>query len=163
MQLLKFMLCMQATLFITVITFSQQKATEPCSADTSVRVSGKTISNTRQLVMNKPVAKNTNGYVERITLSVKNATFKRIYQMVRTRTSYGLIIDQDLIKIAHKTDIDLNKGTITDFLRIISSKFPLEYSIKNKVIFIKFKSPFFTTLSTIFENPRFRVYPKQQV
>lgn len=130
MYALKCMMYLQVVLFITANAFSQERITGQ----------GNGLSNTRHWALMRSDCKKNNSLAERITLSMKNVTFKGIYQMVRTRISYGLIVDQDLIRMAYKTDIELKKGTIADFLKIISAKFPLEYSIKNRVILLKLRA-----------------------
>lgn len=79
-------------------------------------------------------------YAQKVTLKVKQATLKEVFEEIRTQTSYDFLYNSDDIKLARPVTVDLSNVTISQAMDALMGKQPLTYSIEDKTILIQKKS-----------------------
>lgn len=78
-------------------------------------------------------------YAQRVTLLVKNATLKEVFEKIQAQTDYDFLYNADDLKLAKPVSIDVKDATLKQVLDIYFDQQPLTYSIKNKTVIIQEK------------------------
>lgn len=81
------------------------------------------------------------GKAQSVTLSVKGASLEEVFQSIRKQTGYLFWYDSDLLKDAKKVSIELKNATLEQALQVCFKDQPFSYTIVNKTIVVKPKSP----------------------
>lgn len=76
---------------------------------------------------------------QRITLSEKNASLKKVIEKIREQSNYDFFYIKDNLKSAKPVDIQLNNVPLEEALKAIFAGQPLGYEVKDRVVVIKMK------------------------
>ncbi|MBC8988023.1 TonB-dependent receptor [Pedobacter sp. N36a] len=79
------------------------------------------------------------GLAQRITLSEKNASLKKVIEKIREQSSYDFFYIKDNLKSAKPVDVQLNNVSMEEALKAIFEGQPLGYEVKDRVVVIKMK------------------------
>jgi TonB-linked SusC/RagA family outer membrane protein len=79
-------------------------------------------------------------FAQTVSLSVKNAPMEEIFASVKQQTGYLFFYDRDQLRALKPVTIKAEKTPLVVFLTEIFKGQPLDYTIKDKTIFIKKKS-----------------------
>jgi TonB-linked SusC/RagA family outer membrane protein len=80
-------------------------------------------------------------FAQRITLVEKSASLKSILNKISSQTGYDFLINTKLIKAAKPVDVNISNATLEEALESCFKNLNLEYTIKNKTVSVKLKSP----------------------
>ncbi|MGF6924887.1 TonB-linked SusC/RagA family outer membrane protein [Chitinophaga sp. W2I13] len=75
-----------------------------------------------------------------VSVSVKNAPMEEVFTSVKQQTGYLFFYDRDLLRTVKPVTIKAENTRLADFLTEIFKGQPLDYTIKDKTIFIKKKA-----------------------
>lgn len=78
-------------------------------------------------------------YAQRVTLNVKNATLKEVFEKIQVQTSVDFLYNANDLKLASRVSVDLKDATVKQVLDICFHNQPLTYAIENTTILIKIK------------------------
>lgn len=79
-------------------------------------------------------------YAQKVTLKVKQATLKEVFEQIRNQTNYDFLYNSDDIKLAKPVTVDLTNASITQVMDQCLSNQSLTYTIDNKTILIRKKT-----------------------
>lgn len=79
-------------------------------------------------------------FAQTVSVSVKNAPMEEVFSSVKKQTGYLFFYDRDLLRTLKPVTITAQHTALTDFLAEIFKDRPLDYTIKDKTIFIKKKA-----------------------
>jgi len=75
-------------------------------------------------------------YAQKVTLKVKNATIKEVFEKIQAQTSYDFLYNVDELKLSEPVTLNLKNLDLKQALDICFSHQPLTYSIENTSIII---------------------------
>ncbi|MGX5818723.1 TonB-dependent receptor [Chitinophaga lutea] len=78
-------------------------------------------------------------YAQTISASLDKAPIEQVFRTVKQQTGYLFFYDRELLKATQPVTITANQAPLEDFLRDVFRSQPLDYSIKDKTIFLKRK------------------------
>ncbi|MGN7722134.1 TonB-dependent receptor [Chitinophaga sp. 22620] len=78
---------------------------------------------------------------QQITISQKNTTLEKVFRELHKQTGFQFFFQDEVLQKAARFDIQVKDGSIREVLDICFRNQPLEYSIVDKSIIIKPKSP----------------------
>jgi len=78
-------------------------------------------------------------YGQRVTLSEKNISLKKVFKQIRNQTGYDFMYDAAIMKSIHPIDIDLRNTSLTNALITCLSGHDLTFEIRDKSVIIKSK------------------------
>ncbi|WP_169472318.1 SusC/RagA family TonB-linked outer membrane protein [Pedobacter hiemivivus] len=84
---------------------------------------------------------NAASFGQRVTLSEKNITLKKVFKEIRNQTGYDFLYDAEIMKSVHPIDVDLKNTRLADALMNCLYGQNLTFEIKDKSIIIKNKLP----------------------
>ena len=76
------------------------------------------------------------GLSQNISVSVKEVSLEKIFELVEQKTEYVFFYQKDLLKDTRPVSIDVNNIPVEDFLKQVLKDQALKYSIKNKAVVI---------------------------
>ena len=79
-------------------------------------------------------------YAQRVTLKVKKATIKEVFEKIQAQTNYDFLYNAEDLKGAHFVTLKLDDMPLKQALDICFSDQPLAYSITNTSILITKKT-----------------------
>lgn len=79
-------------------------------------------------------------FAQTVSVSVKNASMEEVFSSVKQQTGYLFFYDRDLLRAVKPVTIKAENTALADFLTEIFKNQPLDYTIKDKTIFIKKKA-----------------------
>ena len=79
------------------------------------------------------------GISQKISISVKNATFEEVFEQLRQKTGYHFIFNSIMLADAKRIDLDVKDKTVEEILDLCFKDQPFTYIIKEKVIIVKEK------------------------
>lgn len=80
-------------------------------------------------------------FAQKININERNVPLKTVLKKIKTQTGFGFFYNKNLIDAYDKVSIEIKDGTIEQALDQCLSNWPLTYSIKDKIVVIKQKSP----------------------
>jgi TonB-linked SusC/RagA family outer membrane protein len=75
-------------------------------------------------------------YAQKVTLNVKKASLKEVFEQIQTQTSYDFLYKAEDLKLAKPVTLDLNNYSLKEALDICFNNQPLTYIIENTTILI---------------------------
>lgn len=75
-------------------------------------------------------------YSQKISLNLKDATMKTVLNEIKKQAGYDMFYNVELIESLSKTDVKLKNANIKQALEVVTSGFPLDFSIDNRMIVI---------------------------
>jgi type II secretory pathway component HofQ len=78
-------------------------------------------------------------YAQKVTLKVKNATIKEVFEKIQAQTQYDFLYNADDLKLAGPLNINLKDTPLKQALDQCFNGQPLTYSIENTTILISKK------------------------
>jgi TonB-linked SusC/RagA family outer membrane protein len=75
-------------------------------------------------------------YAQSVSLSLRNASLEEVFTAVKKQTGYLFFYDRDLLRSTRKVTINAQNQPLGTFLAAVFKEQPLDYSIKDKTIFI---------------------------
>ena len=75
-------------------------------------------------------------YAQKVTLKVKNATIKEVFEKIQTQTGYDFLYNSDDLKQSEPVTLNLKNMGLKQALDLCFNKQPLAYSIENTTILI---------------------------
>lgn len=79
-----------------------------------------------------------------ITIKQENVTLKRVFSEIKKQTGYVFLYKSGDLERTKPVNVDLNKSTIYDALKVILENQGLEFSIEDKSVVVSKKETFFT-------------------
>ncbi|WP_164714068.1 TonB-dependent receptor [Chitinophaga rhizosphaerae] len=76
-------------------------------------------------------------YAQRVTVKLQNASLEEVFSAVKRQTGYLFFYDRELLRSAEKVTIQASNQPLESFLLAVFKDQPLDYSVKDKTIFIK--------------------------
>lgn len=89
------------------------------------------------------------GYGQQVTLRVKDATLKEVFQSIRHQTGYYFVYDLGMIKSAKSVSMNVKNVPLEKALQLCFKDQPLSYTIVDKTIVIKAKPVKFSTAKSL--------------
>lgn len=80
-------------------------------------------------------------YGQRVTLSEKNISLKKVFKEIRNQTGYDFMYDAGIMKSVHPIDVDLRNSSLVNALTACLYGQNLTFEIKDKSVIIKSKLP----------------------
>ncbi|MBO9731957.1 MAG: TonB-dependent receptor [Chitinophaga sp.] len=80
-------------------------------------------------------------FAQTVTLSVRNAPMEDVFSSVKQQTGYFFFYDRDLLKAAKPVTVKASNKPLADFLNEVFKEQPLDYTLKDKTIFIRKRAP----------------------
>ena len=80
-----------------------------------------------------------NGYSQKVSLSVKDASLKKVFWQIKKQTGYLFFCNADWLQKSENVTIQVKDAPIEEALEIVFRNQPLEYSIVNKTVAIRLK------------------------
>jgi TonB-linked SusC/RagA family outer membrane protein len=91
-------------------------------------------------------------FAQKLTYKKQGATLKQVFAQIRLQTGYHVLYSEQKLDLARKLDINFKDADLDEVLSQVIDE-GLEYSIENKDIFIKKKSPSITDrIAAMFTN-----------
>ena len=78
-----------------------------------------------------------NGYSQKITLSVKNATLKNVFSELRKQSGYEFLYATNMLQQANPVNVDVRNAEILDVLELCFRSQPFSYTIIEKTVVIR--------------------------
>ncbi|WP_162946641.1 TonB-dependent receptor [Chitinophaga barathri] len=75
-------------------------------------------------------------YAQSVSLSLRDASLEEVFTAVKKQTGYLFFYDRDLLRSTSKVTITADNQPLGTFLAAVFKEQPLDYSIKDKTIFI---------------------------
>ena len=82
-------------------------------------------------------------FAQKISLNEKNAPLEKIFDKIRLQSGYDFLFNRELLKTAKPVDINIKNADIEDALAICFKGQPFTYTLEEKTIVIKEKTPSF--------------------
>ncbi len=82
---------------------------------------------------------NVSAFSQRISLSQKNISLKKVFALVQEQTGFSILYDNHVIRNASVVQVDMKDVTISELLDYCLKGFPLTYVIIDRIIIIKEK------------------------
>ena len=82
-------------------------------------------------------------FAQKISLNEKNAPLEKIFDKIRLQSGYDFLFNRELLKTAKPVDINIKNVDIEDALAICFKGQPFTYTLEEKTIVIKAKTPSF--------------------
>ncbi|WP_168208615.1 TonB-dependent receptor [Chitinophaga sp. XS-30] len=79
------------------------------------------------------------GYAQSVSVSLKNAPLEEVFSAVKKQTGYVFFYEREVLRSTKRVTIEADNLSLNTFLTEVFALQPLEYSIKDKTIFIKRK------------------------
>lgn len=79
-------------------------------------------------------------YAQRVSVKLNNASLEEVFSAVKRQTGYLFFYDRELLRNAGKVTIQASNQPLESFLVAVFKDQPLDYSVKDKTIFIKPKT-----------------------
>ncbi len=79
-------------------------------------------------------------YAQKVTVKLQNASLEEVFSAVKRQTGYLFFYDRELLRNAEKVTIQASNQPLETFLVAVFKDQPLDYSVKDKTIFIKPKA-----------------------
>ncbi len=79
-------------------------------------------------------------YAQRVSVKLNNASLEEVFTAVKRQTGYLFFYDRELLRNAGKVTISASNQPLESFLVAVFKDQPLDYSVKDKTIFIKPKT-----------------------
>jgi hypothetical protein len=79
-------------------------------------------------------------YAQQITYRKSNASLQEVMNAIQTQTGYDFIFNAELLRDARRVNINLNKSSLTDALKLSFENQPFTYVINNKTIVLSRKA-----------------------
>ncbi len=79
------------------------------------------------------------GISQKVSISVKNATFEEVFEQLQQKTGYHFIFNSVMLANAKKIDLQVTDKTIDEILNLCFQDQPFTYLIRDKVIIVKEK------------------------
>ncbi|MBO9152249.1 SusC/RagA family TonB-linked outer membrane protein [Chitinophaga sp. GCM10012297] len=76
-------------------------------------------------------------YAQSVSLSLRNAPLEEVFTAVKKQTGYLFFYDRDLLRSTRNVTISAQNQPLGTFLAEVFKEQPLDYSIKDKTIFIR--------------------------
>ncbi len=80
---------------------------------------------------------NAKSFSQTITLNVKNASLKKVFQQIEKQTDYSFVYGVEQIKQAKEITVNVSNETIEAVLNLVFKDQPLTYTISDKYIAVK--------------------------
>ena len=80
-----------------------------------------------------------NGYSQKVSLSVKDGSLKKVFWQIKKQTGYLFFCNADWLQKSENVTIQVKDVSIEEALEIVFRNQPLEYSIVNKTVVIRLK------------------------
>jgi TonB-linked SusC/RagA family outer membrane protein len=77
------------------------------------------------------------GYAQKVTISEKDASLKKVFREIRKQTGYFFIYTNELIQRAAPVTIHVKDANVQEVLNICFSNQPLSYTIDDRIIIVK--------------------------
>ena len=92
-------------------------------------------------------------FAQRITLSEKNATLRKVFDHISDQSGYNFIFTTDLLKHTKPVTINVKNTEMVQVLNQVFLNQPVSFSIEEKTVVIKTKEPsFLDRLASVFAN-----------
>lgn len=78
-------------------------------------------------------------YAQSVSVSLKNAPLEEVFNAVKKQTGYVFFYEREVLRSTKRVTIEADNLQLNTFLSEVFAAQPLEYSIKDKTIFIKRK------------------------
>jgi len=82
-------------------------------------------------------------FAQKISLNEKNAPLEKIFDKIRLQSGYDFLFNRELLKTAKPVDINITNADIEDALKLCFKGQPFTYTLEEKTIVIKEKTPSF--------------------
>jgi TonB-linked SusC/RagA family outer membrane protein len=82
-------------------------------------------------------------FAQKISLNEKNAPLEKIFDKIRLQSGYDFLFNRELLKTAKPVDINIKNADIEDALELCFKGQPFTYTLQEKTIVIKEKTPSF--------------------
>lgn len=82
---------------------------------------------------------NAAGHAQRITLSERSGSLRKVIAKIRQQSGYDFFYIKDNLKNARPIDVELKNATMEEALEAVFAKQPLVYELKDRVVVIKVK------------------------
>lgn len=82
-------------------------------------------------------------FAQKISLNEKNAPLEKIFDKIRLQSGYDFLFNRELLKTAKPVDINIANADIEDALELCFKGQPFTYTLQEKTIVIKAKTPSF--------------------
>lgn len=79
-------------------------------------------------------------YAQNVSVKLRNASLEEVFSAVKRQTGYLFFYDRELLRNAGKVTIQASNQPLESFLLEVFKNQPLDYSVKDKTIFIKPKT-----------------------
>lgn len=79
-------------------------------------------------------------YAQKVTVTLRNASLEEVFSAVKRQTGYLFFYDRELLRHAGKVTVQANDQPLESFLTAVFKDQPLDYSVKDKTIFLKPKA-----------------------
>lgn len=79
-------------------------------------------------------------YAQSVSVSLKNASLEEVFDAVKKQTGYVFFYERGVLRATKRVSMDASNLSLNDFLTQVFAAQPLDYSIKDKTIFIKRKT-----------------------
>jgi TonB-linked SusC/RagA family outer membrane protein len=83
------------------------------------------------------------GRAQKITLSEKNASLKKVIEKIRERSGYDFFYVKDNLKGAKPVNVELKNASMQETLDALFAEQPLSYELKDRVVVIKVREKSF--------------------
>ncbi|RBL88987.1 SusC/RagA family TonB-linked outer membrane protein [Chitinophaga flava] len=80
-------------------------------------------------------------YAQKITLSVKNATLKQVFNQIKKQTGFSFLWDEKILKSSPILSIDVKNVSIEEAMDMCLKGQPLTYSIDQNLVVVKTRPP----------------------
>ncbi len=81
------------------------------------------------------------GYAQNITLAQNNVSLNKVFKEIERQTGYSFFYKDRLLKQAENVDVNVSAASVKEVLDQCLKNRPLSYTILDKIIVIKAKSP----------------------
>ena len=82
-----------------------------------------------------------NGYAQKISLSLENASVESVFKKISDQSEYYFLYTNKVVSRAKPISISVKNASIEEVLKICFEGQPLSFTIYEKTIIIKFKKP----------------------
>lgn len=79
------------------------------------------------------------GYAQSVSASLKNVPLEEVFATVKQQTGFLFFYDREMLEATKPVTIQARNQALTDFLTAVFRNQPLDYTIKDKTIFLKRK------------------------
>ena len=93
------------------------------------------------ILLSACLAASAKGYSQKITLSEKNAPLEKIFSEIKKQSGFTFAYTESILSNAKKVTVEVNNVSLEQVLNICFSEQPFTYTIIEKTIVVKPKSP----------------------